>query len=154
MANDSDVLLTAPVVYVQPEFEELKHWFQAFVHPVYKDNRFDPIWRCKAVSRENREVVFEYVYMGHVAFTDEVLAKMDCMGLRPALYEELLGFAKKYSDKQYKHPFIVALGSGVNMRGNCEVACLCSGIGSNRALNLCYFENAWHDCYWFLAVRE
>src|SRR5258708_5561579 len=82
----------APVVYVQPDFEELARRFSArvdhdyvHVHPNYKGKRFDPIERCKDVSKESREIVFEYIQMDYYAATDDVLVEMDRKGLRPAL---------------------------------------------------------------------
>lgn len=144
---------SAPVVYVQPAFEELKRRFPAYVDPDYKDRRFGPIERCKAVSKENREVAFEYVHMDRDASTDEVLAEMDRRGLRPALYEELLGFAEKYPDEQRKYP-IVALGSESDVGGRRRVASLWrDGVG--RDLHLGWVDDDGWDCYdRFLAVRK
>ncbi|MBP9869778.1 hypothetical protein KBC59_04450 [Patescibacteria group bacterium] len=150
--------MTAFVNYVQPEFEELKRRFPAYVDPDYFAGlRFDPIECCKAVSKENREVAFEYVYMGRESSIDEtddkVLAEMDRLGFRPALYEELLGFAEKYPDEQRKYP-IVALGSvalvHVRLRG---VACLW-GNGDDSYLDLCWSGCGWNDDDRFLAVRK
>jgi hypothetical protein len=140
-----------PIVYVQPEFEELKCRFST-LNPDYKGKRFDPIERCKAVSKENREVAFEYVHMDRDASTDEVLAEMDRKGLRPALYEELLGFAEKYPDEQRKLP-IVALGSEADVDGNRSVACLWDD-GNGRYLNLDWIGSDWLDSDRFLAVRK
>jgi hypothetical protein len=143
---------SAPVVYVQPTFEELKRRFSAYVNPDYKGKRFDPIERCKAVSKENREVAFEYVHMDRDASIDEVLAEMDRKGLRPALYEELLGFAEKYPDEQRKYP-IVALGSETYVVGYRYVAYLWS-VDGGRCLDLGWVDDDWHDGCRFLAVRK
>jgi hypothetical protein len=143
---------SAPVVYLQPEFEELLQRFPGYVMPDFKGKRFDPIERCKSVSKENREVTFECVHMTRDATTDEVLAEMDRKGLRPALYEEVLGFAEKYPDEQRKYP-IVALGSETRRGGTRGVACLW-GDGCRRDLNLSWIYGAWHrDCR-FPAVRK
>ena len=143
---------SAPIVYVQPEFEELQRRFPGYVNPDYKGKRFDPIERCKAVSKENREVAFEYVHMDRDASTDEVLAEMDRKGLRPALYEELLGFAEKYPDEQRKYP-IVALGSETRVRARRSVACLWHD-GNGRGLNLSWAGRDWYGLFRFLAVRK
>ena len=143
---------SAPIVYVQPAFEELKRRFPAYVNPDYKGKRFDPIERCKAVLKENREVAFEYVHMDRDASTDEVLAEMDRKGLRPALYEELLGFAEKYPDEQRKYP-IVALGSETDVRGRRIVAYLW-GADDGRNLSLLWIVGGWCDYSRFLAVRK
>ena len=143
---------SAPIIYVQPSFKELKRRFPAYVNPDYKGKRFDPIERCKAVSKENREVAFEYVHMSRDASTDEVLAEMDRKGLRPALYEELLGFAEKYPDEQRKYP-IVALGSETHVNGIRNVAYLCDD-DDGRRLDLDWLDYDWDDYYRFLAVRK
>ena len=145
-------LFSAPIAYVQPEFEELKRRFPAYVNPDCKGKWFDPIERCKGVSTENREVAFEYVHMDRDASTDEVLAEMDRRGLRPALYEELLGFAEKYPDEQRKYP-IVALGSGTDVGGLRDVAYLWSD-GDGRGLDLRWIGLGWRDDYRFLAARK
>lgn len=150
--QNGNSLFSAPIAYVQPDFEELKRRFPARVSPDYKGKRFDPIERCKGVSTENREVAFEYVHMDHDASIDEVLAEMDRKGLRPALYEELLGFAEKYPDEQRKYP-IVALGSETNVSGGRFVACLW-GVGLGRLFSLDWIDRVWlADCR-FLAVRK
>ena len=149
---DSTSGFTAPIVYVQPTFEELERRFPVYVNPDYKGKRFDPIERCKAVSKENREVAFEYVRLDRDASTDEVLAGMDRKGLRPALYEELLGFAEKYPDEQRKYP-IVALGSGSSVRGYCFVAYLWDG-DFGRCLILRWVGFGWCAGSRFLAVRK
>ncbi|MEO5927844.1 MAG: hypothetical protein ABIO72_03935 [Patescibacteria group bacterium] len=143
---------TALVTYVQPEFEELQRRFPAYVNPDYKGKRFDPIERCKGVSKENREVAFEYVHLDRDASTDEVLAEMDRKGLRPALYEELLSFAEKYPDEQRKYP-IVALGSEALVGGDRSVACLWLD-GDGRGLRLSWVDDGWGDHCRFLAVRK
>ncbi len=143
---------SVPIVYVQPEFEELKRRFPAYVNPDYKGRRFDPIERCKTVSKENREVTFEYVHMDRDASIDEVLAEMDRKGLRPALYEELLGFAEKCPDEQRKHP-IIALGSVTGVSGLRHVAFLSDG-GYGRRLSLSWGSDGWGGHFRFLAVRK
>jgi hypothetical protein len=144
---------SAPIVYdVQPEFEELKRRFSVYVNPDYKGKRFDPIERCKGASKENREVAFECVHLNRDASTDEVLAEMDRKGLRPALFEELLGFAEKYPDEQRKY-HIVALGSETRVDGRRYVACLWSD-GGGRSLRLFWVGRDWDGRDRFLAVRK
>jgi hypothetical protein len=149
--NDLSNTFTAFVKYEQPSLEELERRFP-IVAPYYKGKRFDPIERCKGVSKENREVAFEYVHMDRNASVDAVLAEMDRLGLRPALYEELLGFAAQYPDEQRKYP-IVALGSETRVGGFRSVACLW-GDGPGRSLGLRWVDGDWHDYYRFLAVRK
>ena len=143
---------TALIVYVQPKFKELERQFPSFVDPNYKGKRFDPIEHCKDVSRENREVAFEYVFMDRNASTDEVLAEMDRRDLLPARYEELLGFARQYPDEQRKHR-IVALGSETRVLGYRNIASLC-GDYAGRGLFLYRISDDWDDDIRFLAVRK
>lgn len=148
---------TAPVVYVQPEFEELKRRFPGYVNNNIQGKHFDPIERCKDVSKENREVAFEYVGMYRDASTDEILAEMDRKGLRPALYEELLGLGsdEKYPDERWELP-IVALGSETGEGGRRGVAYLGSDGDGNGLVGLClhWIVNDWHGHVRFLAVRK
>jgi hypothetical protein len=152
--NDGNAPFSAPIVYVQLKFEELKRRFPAYVNLDYKGRRFYPIELCKDVSMESRVVAFEYVHMNRYASTDEVLAEMDSKGLRPALYEELIGFAESYPDEQRKFA-VVALGSEVDVYRDRRVAYLWHG-DRGRSLCLRYFwcDLGWCDHYWFLAVRK
>ncbi len=118
-----------------------------------KGVRFEPIERCKTVSKDNREVAFEYVHMGRKAMTDKVLAEMDRKGLRPALYEELLGFAYKYPDEQRKYP-IVALGSVACLRGHRVVEYKWDGVDGRRHQCPRWFDDGWCLHCRFLAVRK
>lgn len=143
---------SAHIVYNQPSFEELKRRFPTYVNPAYKGKRFSPIECCKGVSTKNRDVAFEYVRMHQYASTDEVLAEMDRKGLRPALYEEFLGFVEKYPDERLKF-FIIALGSQTRVWWYRRVACLwLDDIGER--LDLLWFDGDWIGNCRFLAVRE
>jgi len=111
------------------------------------------------VSTENREVAFEYVHMDcDASSTNEMLAEMERKGLRPALYEELLGFAKKYPDEQREYP-IAALGSESDVHGRRCVASLW-GHDFARCLRLRWIDGSWSGWggwrgrYRFLAVRK
>ncbi len=142
----------ADIVYVQPDFEELERRFTNFVHPCFDGRRLDPIERCKRVSKESRKVAFKYISMDCIALTDEVLDEMERKGLRPALYEELLGFALKYPDEQKKHP-IAALGSEREVDGRRYVAFLYNDR-DGEALGLGLIIDGWQDSFRFLAVRK
>lgn len=144
--------LTAFITYTQPQFEELKRRFPAYVNPKYNFRWFEPIERCMSVSKESREIVFEYFRVDGTTSTDVVLAEMDRRGLRPALYEELLGFAEKYPDELRKFP-IVALGSETFLLGQSCAASLGS-YGSGPNLHLPCFDDDWRHDYRFLAVRK
>lgn len=142
---------TAFITYQQPSFEELLCQFPGYVNPEYKDKRFDPIERCKTVSKESHGVTFGYVHMDRDASTDEVLAEMDRKGLRPALYEELLGFAEKYPNEQRQF-LIVALGSEALVESFRCVAFLWAV--ASRDLHLRLVSGNWGRGCRFLAVRK
>ena len=144
------------VQYIQPGFEELQRRFKPYVNPEYK-SRLDPIERCKTVSRESREVTFEFVCMNRTASSDEVLNELNRRGLRHALYEEFLGFTEKYPDEVLRG-HIVALGSATAKDGWDYAACL-SSDGICRYLDLrqsSIFSSSvfWNGYARFLAVRE
>ncbi len=144
---------SALVVYAIPAMDELKRRFPAYVNPSFgQDITFEPIKVCENISRETREVEFEYVHLDRDASNDEVLAEIDKRGLRPALPEELFAFNATYPEEMTKFP-IVALGSGADVCGHCNVAYLwCTDPG--RSLDLNYVDFGWHDHYRFLAVRK
>lgn len=138
------------VTYVQPSLWDLLCQFSS-VDPEYKDRKFEPIESCKNISTTNRQIVFEYVQLHRRASTEAILAETYRRGLRPALYEELLGFLKKYFDEQQRYP-IVALGSMTYVRGRSCVSCPWRyGI---MHLGLAWVEGDWEDDGRFLAVRE
>ena len=142
----------AVVTYIQPKFAELKSAFD-WVNDDYQRAKFEAIKICEAISRETREVTFQYVHMNRDASTEEVLAEMDKRGLRPVLYEELLAFAKAHPDEQRKYP-IVALGSvWVDPDGFRDVACL-NEDGDERSLGLSWYDDDWRGFCRFLAVSK
>ena len=143
---------SALVTYIQPSYAELQRLF-SLVNSDFSKADFKPIDRCRDVSRETREVSFEYVHLNRGASTDEVLAKMDRQNLRPALYEELLAFGAKYPDEQQQFP-IVALGSVWRyFDSDLYVVCL-SRRDSERSLFLYWISDNWISDYRFLAVRK
>lgn len=144
---------SALVTYVPPSLVVLKSAFD-WVDDFYATISFEPISRCHGVwTAVPREVSFEYVHLGRDASTDDVLAKMDRQGLRPALYGELLAFGAKYLDEQRKFP-IVALGSVCRFSGGgLYVACL-DGFGSGCGLRLLGVGHDWYGSCRFLAVRK
>ena len=152
LVDKSVAAFSAIVTYIQPNLAELKQKF-SWVNSDYAKADFKPIDRCKDVSRDTREVAFEYVHMGRDASTDEVLAEMDRHGLRPALYEELLAFGAKYPDEQRQFP-IIALGSvWRDFNGDLCVAYL-NRNDSERGLGLDWISDRWGGGCRFLAVRK
>lgn len=139
----------APVVYVQPKFDALKRQFPSDVSLDYKSLTFQPIDRCKGVSRTQREIRFEYLDM--TRDYDVVLAKMDKRVLRPALYEEMLAFDANYPDVLDTSP-IIALGSEADVRGVRYVATMWRDR-SGRHLALDWVGRTWSRDYRALVVR-
>ncbi len=145
-------MFTAFVDYANPSYQELKSAFD-WVDDWYDRAMFKTIDICKSVSREPCVVGFVYVHMDRTASSNEVYATMETRGLRPALYEELLAFAKAYPDEQRKF-HIIALGSFcVGVSGGRYVAYL-SDVGYGRRLRLDFFEHDWFDNCRFLAVSK
>ncbi len=146
------VIFTVLVEYIQPKFEDLNKSAFDWAHPDYARAKFESIDRCKDVSREKREVTFKYMTIDRAMSTDAVLAEMDRQGVRPALYEELLAFAKTNPDEQRKHP-IVALGSVALVDGYPFVAYLCQ-VDFGRDLYLYWTDGVWRDRFRFLVARK
>lgn len=145
------------VKYEQPSsYDGLRFRFPAFVNPEYdkKGFRFHPIKRCRAVSRESREITFELVHLGRfVRSTRKVLIEMEHRGLRPALYEEFLKFVEKYPQETMEFS-IVVLGSETRDTKNIRyVACLDVSLRC-RVLMQHSVRGGWDDDFRFLAVRE
>jgi len=83
--------------------------------------------------------------------SDDAIAELDKMGLRPAEAGELLAFRAKYPDVQREFP-IVALGSvWRGLYGNRHVLVLRCRGGKRRA-NLYWFGDDWNDGCRFATV--
>lgn len=102
-------LYRAAVGYSQTSSADLRPMF-GWVHSDYGSIEFKPIDICKDVPRVSCEIEFELVHLDDDMSVNGVLYELTRQGLRPALYEELLGFAKQYPDEQRKHS-ITAIGS-------------------------------------------
>lgn len=143
----------APVVYVQPTIDELNRRFpcdNTFAEGLH----FEAIESCRSVSRDNREVAFEYLHMDCEASTEEILAKMDRLGFRPALYEELLSFGERYPNEPLRYR-IAALGSVTNVNRVPDAAYLWGRYQGQISLQLGYLCDAdWEDDFRFLVVRK
>lgn len=143
----------ATVEYRQPSYADLKKAFD-WVDEDYENAEFKVIDVCKGVSTENREIEFELVHLDKEMHTDAILAELDRLGLRPALCEELLGFAKEYPEEQRKFP-IFALGS-VCQDGDDHFSPYVGEDGDARYLSLSWLDDPspWLRLFRFLAVRK
>jgi len=140
------------VVYAIPLMGDLNRRFPSRVSPAYDGAVFKPIKACEEISRETREIEFEYVVLDRIVSHGEVLAEIDSRGFRPVLPEELISFAEKYPDEQWKYP-IVALGSEASVNGGYRVACLWRD-GNRRCLDLPWIGGRWRIGCRFLVVRK
>ncbi|QQR60354.1 hypothetical protein IPH19_02970 [Candidatus Uhrbacteria bacterium] len=143
----------AHVEYRQPSYTDLKKAYD-WVDVPLNGAVFKAIDICKDVSTESREIEFEFVHLDKEMHTDAILAELDRLGFRPALYEELLGFTKQYPDEQRKFP-IVALGSVCWQGGGLGSPCA-NGGDAGRYLGMYWIEYPfrWVRGYIFLAVRK
>ncbi len=99
-----------------------------------------------------KELVPELIHFNRSISSDNALAELDKMGLRPATIEELLAFGETFPEMQCKFP-IIALGSVCRVVGNRRVPYL-DEDASERNLDLLWFGGDWNaDCR-FLAVRK
>ncbi len=142
--------LIATVVYVLPDYDELRKTFDGFVNSFYNGAIFTPIRSCQNVVRATREVEFTYVDIFNRAPTDEVLDEMKMFDLRPALPEEMLSFNYAYPEETMLYP-IVALGAVATVRGLSFVAFM-DGLYGKHNLRLGLVESVWEKRYRFLAA--
>ena len=73
-------------------------------------------------------------------------------GYEPAKIEHLLAFGEEYSEEQRKFP-VIGLGSVAGVGGDRGVPYL-SRSGSERSLDLSWFDGDWGGGCRFLAVRK
>jgi hypothetical protein len=144
-------VFTAFVKYVQPTYAQLRSTF-GWVSNYYEKAEFEAVESCRDVIRQNGELQFEYVHLNRYASTDEVFAVMDRQGLRPALYEEGLGFAERNPDEQRKFSIVILGSTCVGSHGSSSVAFLDSFEGKRR-LDL-WVDGDWPAHSRFLAVRK
>lgn len=104
----------------------------------------------KGGTKSSREIAI--FHFGKTMSSEDVIAKMDAEGYRPATIWELLAFARDNPDLQRQFP-IVALGSVGVVGGDRSVACFDRG-GSRRDLTLDWFVGGWRGDCRFLAVRK
>lgn len=163
---ECDMSLSALVVYEQPAFEELERRFRGGVSPEYRGKQVRPIERCKTIPRRSRRLAFQsFRIQSRHASCDQIIAELDFMGLRPTIYEELLGFADELfymaqtRSNELKGQVIHALGSDVpvNARG-AETPCF-GWYGSVNDRNdlstgLAMIRGEWLDHARILAVPK
>lgn len=104
-------------------------------------------------KRGKEEVVIELVPLDRDMGSDEVLRKLNKMGLRPAELPELLAFGATYPGKQREFP-IAALGSTLQDREGFRYAVYLGEYSDERYLYLLYFGHRWDSFYRFVAVRK
>jgi hypothetical protein len=105
-----------------------------------------------AVGQSAETIDAELIHFNRDISSDSAVAEMDKMGYRPATIEELLAFGASNPDIQKQFP-IVALGSSCVVHGSRRVVYL-HGDGSERALDLSWWDDDWRGDYQFLAVRK
>lgn len=89
-------------------------------------------------------------FPGEYLKSEEIIARMEKEGYSPANLAELLMYAKdEWNDKDW----VVALGSVARVDGDRGVPGLW-GHGSERSLNLFWFDGDWSGIYRFLAFRN
>ena len=142
--------LFATVVYVLPDYDELRRVFGGYVNPYYNGVVFTPIRSCRKVVRFRRKVEFVYVDMFNRSSTEEVLDEMSTIHARPALPEELLCFNREHPSEMLKYP-IVAQGAVAIINDLSFVAFIDSVYGK-RNFRLALVESPWEKRCRHLAV--
>lgn len=93
------------------------------------------------------------VHLNRFASTEEVLKELDGRGLRAVTIVELLAFGAKFPDKQREFP-IISLGSVWQRQDGHRLVAYLHERSSMRGLYLYDFEDHWHGCCRFLALRK
>lgn len=107
--------------------------------------------RFPLTGKGTHDLVGKLIHLNRPVSSEEVVAELDKMGLRPATIEELLAFGAA-PDLQRNFP-VLALGSSCLVDSGRRVACL-SRDGAERGLDLYWWSGRWNDDYRFLAVRK
>jgi hypothetical protein len=98
-------------------------------------------------------VNLELVHFNKAVSSEDALSFLEANGMRPATVEELLAFGAAYPEIQREFPIICLGSSWVYPGGGRRVPGL-DGGGSERGLNLSWFDSGWDvDCR-FLTVRK
>ena len=95
--------------------------------------RLEPVGRCKEISRRAHEVIFVPTIASGLT-TEEILKEFEAEGLRPAVYEELVAFARKID--RHTECLIIALGSGLLFEGRAFWPSFFQWVGNARLLSL------------------
>ena len=138
---------TVPVNYDDPRWNGIQHASYAYVNPDLRLKHF-PIG-----SRGVSEVVMEYVTFDHGPTTQEVLDKIERLGLRRPDRAEAESFLDTHPEEQKMSSFI---GLGVSVVGRPrgrDVACVFAD-GGRRCLGFDWLGNHWSQYDLFLAVRK
>lgn len=99
------------------------------------------------------EVDIEIIHFNRNISSENAIAELDKMGLRPAVAHELCSLGEKYPEMQRGFP-IVALGSvWRSLIGHRRVLVLCGDDGG-RGLFLDWFVGGWGAGFRFAAVRK
>lgn len=97
------------VTYAQPSYEDLQGQFDE-VQQILRYRRLDRARYCRDISQNDRELIFEYFWLGHDATVKDLITKMNRYDIRPATFEEVVCFDKQYPEEKGKYS-IVGLGS-------------------------------------------
>ena len=129
------------------------------IEDLIKQGKYD--WSNSDITTKNfstertntTDLKIELVHFDRSINSEDAIAELDKMGLRPAEAGELLTFGAKYPNIQKDFP-IVTLGSvWRDLFGSRRVVCLGRG-GHERSANLGWFGGDWNDSYRFAATRK
>ncbi len=119
-----------------------------YVNPVINGKNFKV-----EESGETNPKVLVIGFGEYIKSTEEVLKRLNELGLRPAHFEELVAVGETRRELQRKFP-IFALGSGWQRPGGYRFIPYLDDWDGQRELLLNSFENVWFEDYRFAAVRK
>lgn len=142
---------TAKVKYKDPSIKDLCKLFPVVC---YEDDIVYELTTCtKEMSRKTRDVSFVLLRLGVRAHNIALQSEMSILGFRPAVFAELVAFAKRYPNEQRGRP-IVAFGSIAH--GGQDHCMPIIGVDEEgyRCIDFAWHESHWDSKVWFLAVPE
>ncbi len=157
--------MQAAVVYVGQGYSEIRKSIRCFIRDEYRDDKieFEPIERLQKMYNARMLGVFyiplQLVEVEEGATLKEVYSEIERRGLRPALYEEHIGFVTDYLEmmRYRKNMTVIALGSKARKSDGNYFASLWTGNSDDSAaLGTVKIGSSWtsHCSYYFLATAK
>ena len=135
----------------QPAYRELREVFDA-VNEDYQYAVFRPDAGIAAIASEIYETDLTVYFPGNRITWARALEELGARSLRPATYEEMLGFAAPHFDARFKGAPVFAAGSVALIGKEERIACLWHD-NRGRVLDLGWYGRDFREYCGLLAAR-